>query len=225
MSIRHTSDGSPPEDTSLDATRSSLLVRVRDWADERSWREFHQRYHKLIVSMALQAGLTQTEAEDVLQETLLSIAKKMPGFVYDRKEGSFGNWIRAVTRHRILDAFRRRQPSDTRVEPLLESPGSDVGMPPGPGQAVAGALVDERGWDEAWNNAWQATVLEAALERVRFRSRPEHFQIFYYSFVRELPALAVSRTLGVGLAQVYVVRHRLMRELKDEVARLMTELC
>ena len=99
-----------PDPRFQDGTRSSLLVRIRDWADERSWREFHQRYHRLILAMALQSGLSREEAEDVIQETLLSIAKKMPGFVYDRTEGSFENWIRSVTRHRILDQFRKRQP-------------------------------------------------------------------------------------------------------------------
>lgn len=211
-------------DTSRDATRSSLLMRVRNWADERSWREFHQRYHRLIVSMALKSGLTHAEAEDVLQETLLSIAKKMPGFVYDRQEGSFESWIRAVTRHRILDQFRRRQPCDASSDSPTLAPDTDAGKVPMSVRVVEPELLDDGGWDEAWDAAWRATVLETALQRLRFRSRPEHFQIFHYSFVREMPALAVSRTLGVGMAKVYVVRHRLMRELKDEVARLMAEL-
>ena len=177
-----------------------------------------------MVGHAHRQQLVRAEAQDVLQETLLSIAKKMPGFVYDRQEGSFEGWIRAVTRHRILDQFRLRQPCDAHSESPPVHTDTDAGEAPMSAGVVDPGLLDGGGWDEAWDAAWQATVLEAALQRLRFRSRPEHFQIFHYSFVRELPALAVSRTLGVGLAKVYVVRHRLMRELKDEVARLMVEL-
>ena len=211
-------------DPSRQATRSSLLMRVRDWADERSWREFHQRYHRLILAMALQSGLTRAEAEDVIQETLLSIAKKMPGFVYDREVGSFERWIRAVTRHRILDQFRKRQPGEGDPEALLNPVETVEGEVLPEALTHEPALLDDGGWDAAWDAAWQTTVLEAAIQKLRFRSRPEHFQIFHYSFVKEMGAPAVSRMLGVGLAQVYVVRHRLMRELKDEVARLIVEM-
>lgn len=197
---------------------------MRDWADERSWREFHLRYHRLIVSMALKSGLTRSEADDVLQETLVSIAKKMPGFVYDRQQGSFESLIRAVTRYRILDQFRRRMPRDDAAEPEVQDTDTDPAGVPATEPAVEPALLDDGGWDEAWDHAWQVTVLEAALQRLRFRSRPEHFQIFHYSFVRELSALAVSRTLGVSLPKVYVVWHRLMRELKEEVSGLVKEL-
>ncbi len=212
-----------PDPRFHDGTRSSLLVRIRDWADERSWREFHQRYHRLILAMALQSGLSREEAEDVIQETLLSIAKKMPGFVYDRTEGSFENWIRSVTRHRILDQFRKRQPAEVDLEiPPTRTDTADEALHRPPATPVP-ATLDDGGWDAAWDDAWRATLLETALERLRFRSRPEHFQIFHYSFVRGMGARSVGRTLGVGLPQVYVVRHRLMRELKEEVARLMSE--
>ena len=70
-------------------TRSSLLDRLRNWEDQASWQEFFNTYWKFIYSMAIRSGLSEQEAEDGVQETVLSIAKKMPEFVYDPAVCSF----------------------------------------------------------------------------------------------------------------------------------------
>ena len=59
-------------------TRSSLLGRLVNWDDQESWREFFNTYWKLIYSVALKAGLTEDEAEEVVQETVITAAKRRP---------------------------------------------------------------------------------------------------------------------------------------------------
>ncbi len=49
-------------------TRDSLLSRLKDWNDRDSWKEFFETYWKLIYRTALQAGLNEAEAQDVVQE-------------------------------------------------------------------------------------------------------------------------------------------------------------
>ena len=44
---------------------------------------------KLIYGVARKAGLTDVEAQDVVQETMASVAKHMPTFKYDPVIGSF----------------------------------------------------------------------------------------------------------------------------------------
>ena len=59
-------------------TRASLLERLKDLDDQASWMEFYQTYHELIYSVARRAGLAEQEAEEVVQNTLISVARKMP---------------------------------------------------------------------------------------------------------------------------------------------------
>src|SRR5512134_273675 len=92
-------------------TRRSLLDRLRNWEDQSSWREFFNTYWKFIYGVAIRSGLSDQEAEDVVQETVLSVAKKMPEFVYDPARCSFKGWLMHVTRLRIMDQLRRRQPA------------------------------------------------------------------------------------------------------------------
>ena len=74
-------------------TRVSLLGRLKDWGDQRSWQDFYDTYHRLIHSVALKAGLTPTEAQDVVQETVLSVTKKIGDFRADPARGSFKGWL------------------------------------------------------------------------------------------------------------------------------------
>src|SRR5881396_1111589 len=87
-------------------TRQSLLSRLKDWDNHESWRDFFDTYWRLIYGLAVKSGLTNTEAEDVVQETLLAVAKEMPDFKYDPARGSFKGWLLEITRRRIANQVR-----------------------------------------------------------------------------------------------------------------------
>src|SRR5438552_2701565 len=55
------------------------------------------------------SGSVKPEAQDVVQETLLSVAKKIPEFKYDSRKGSFKTWLMCLIRWRIANQFRKRQ--------------------------------------------------------------------------------------------------------------------
>src|SRR6266487_4319585 len=55
-------------------------------------QRFFDIYWRLIYGVALRAGLTDAEAQDVVQETVISVAKHLPGFRYDPKVCSFKTW-------------------------------------------------------------------------------------------------------------------------------------
>src|SRR5690242_9572783 len=88
-------------------THWSLIERLKDWDDQTSWRDFFTTYRGLIYSVALKAGLTATEAQEVVQETVIAVAKKMPDFKCDRAAGSFKGFLLQITGRRITDQFRK----------------------------------------------------------------------------------------------------------------------
>src|SRR6185369_9433656 len=89
-------------------TRQSLLNRLKDWGDQSSWQDFFDTYWRLIYNVATKAGLTDTEAQEVVQETVIAVAKKIPEFETDPAHGSFSAWLMQLTRWRIADQFRKR---------------------------------------------------------------------------------------------------------------------
>ncbi len=91
-------------------TRESLLSRLKDWNDDASWKVFFDTYWRLIYNAATRAGLNDAEAQDVVQETVLSVLKAMPKFKYEPERGSFKSWLWQVTKRRIADLQRKRLP-------------------------------------------------------------------------------------------------------------------
>src|SRR5215472_3086238 len=104
-------------------TRYTLLSRLQNWEDNESWKDFFDTYWRLIYSVARKSGLTEAEAQDVVQETVISVAKHIHKFRRDRKLGSFKGWLRNLTRWRIADQLRKR----TRLAPAPDR--SDPGDP------------------------------------------------------------------------------------------------
>lgn len=200
----------PPDE--LIPTRRSLLTRLRDWEDRDGWKEFFDTYWRLIYGVALKAGLTETEAEEVVQETVVAVAKQMPTFRYDAA-GSFKAWLLQITRRRIVDQFRKRPP------------WQPVGGPPtdaGSSRTATAERVpaEELNLEPLWDAEWRQNLMEAALARVKARITPRQYQIFDLYVLKEWPVREVTRTLNVNAAQVYLARHRVSRLVREELLRL-----
>lgn len=199
-----------PEDE-LIPTRRSLLTRLKDWEDRDGWKEFFDTYWRLIYGVALKAGLTETEAEEVVQETVVAVAKQMPTFRYDAA-GSFKAWLLQITRRRIVDQFRKRQPWDNAALPA----GDDTSH-----TATAERIrAEEINLQPVWDEAWERNLMDAALQRVRTRITPRQYQIFDLYVLKEWPVREVTRTLNVNAAQVYLTKHRVSALVREELQRL-----
>src|ERR1700745_3125961 len=98
------------------ATRRSLVDRLANWDDQRRWQDFFDTYWKLIYSAAQKSGLTDAEAQEVVQETVITVAKKIDKLRYDPALGSFKGWLLQITRWRIADQFRRRDSVQSQRE-------------------------------------------------------------------------------------------------------------
>jgi len=82
-------------------TRRSLLSRLRNWDDQESWQEFFDTYWRLIYSAGIRAGLNEQDAEEVVQDTVVAVVRKMPDFKYDPATCSFKTWLWLVTRRTL----------------------------------------------------------------------------------------------------------------------------
>ncbi len=197
------------------STRRSLLSRLRRWDDHDSWREFFETYWRLIYDVAKNAGLNDAEAQDVVQETILSVAKQMPGFRYDSERGQFKAWLRQVTRRRIMDHLRRRY-----REPGGVSEGSETGPTAPLGNIESIPDPASESLDAIWDREWADHLASLALQRVKRRVRPEHFQIFELLVIQGWPVGKVAKDLDVSVPLIYVTRHRINAMLKKEVKAL-----
>jgi RNA polymerase sigma-70 factor (ECF subfamily) len=188
-------------------TRYSLLSRLQDRDDQDSWKDFFDTYWRLIYSFAIKSGLTDAEAQDVVQETVISVAKDIEKFKRDRTLGTFKGWLRNLTRWRIADQLRKRTRS------VLA--GNNISTPSANPDETAGPVNADL--EAIWEKDWQANLLEAAMERVKPRVKEEHYQMFDLNVVRQWPAGKVAQTLGVNIGRVYLAKYRVMALIKKEI--------
>jgi RNA polymerase sigma-70 factor (ECF subfamily) len=198
------------------ATHASLLERLKHLEDQGSWQEFYITYRKLIFSFALKHGLTPTEAEEAVQETVITVARNLPKFRYDPARCSFKTWLFNVTLWRIRDQLRKRHPNETS---LHRHPGDTDRM--GTVERIPGPEAEQP--TALWEEAWKRDLLERALERVKGQVAEKQFQIFDLYAQQGWPAREVARNLGVSLVRVYVTKHRVSTLLAKEIRRLKSE--
>ena len=196
-------------------TRASLLHRLKDWRDQVSWQKFFDTYWPLIYGVARRAGLSDGEAQDVVQETMVHVARHMPCFLYDPAQGSFKAWLLNLTRWRIIDQARKRPKlpapeataaRDDRVPPLEE-------------------LIDpaSHDLDALWEAEWQNNLLNAAVANIKRRVEPQTYQLFDFNVNKAWPAAKVAATFSVPVERVHLAKHRVTEMLRLEVERLERE--
>lgn len=197
-------------------TRKSLIARLENWEDQRTWDEFYQTYWKLIYSVAIKAGLRQDEAFDCVQETILSIAKQSKKQLYDPAQGSFKTWLMNMTRWRINDQFRKRKKDTAMIVGEWENDRKT---------AVIDRVEDPQGdvLSRLWNVEWKKNIADAALSRVKAQVSPKQYQIFDCYVIKQWDAKRVQDQLNVSMAQVYLAKHRVGSVLKKELSKLEDE--
>jgi RNA polymerase sigma-70 factor (ECF subfamily) len=170
-------------------TRSLLLERLKDVADEEGWREFVGLYREFIRRLALKARLTEHEAEDVVQEVLVSVARNIKGFKYDPAVSSFRHWLTKVIRWRIADQHKRRLRETlvfatplagrSRTHQVLQRIPDSETLPP----------------DEELEREWGRAIVAQALDRVKASVSSKQYQIYYLHVLKEKPVPEVCRRL------------------------------
>jgi len=198
-------------------TRQSLLSRLKDWDDHESWKSFFDAYWRLIYNAAIKSGLTDAEAQDAVQETLISVMKSLPSFEYDPKKGSFKVWLLNQTKWRISDQKRKRQ---REIEHRRgESSATDE-------TATVERVADPAGveLEAMWDEEWERNLIGAAIERVKKKVDPRQYQIFDLYVFKGWTVSRVAATLRVNPGRVYLSKHRIGPLIKRELAYLRTKM-
>jgi len=203
-------------------TRHSLLNRLKDWGDQTSWQDFFNTYSRLIYNVAVKAGLSDTEAQEVVQETVIAVARKIGEFKADPAHGSFSAWLMQLTRWRIADQFRKRNKVGqvSRLSEAGEMPAirSDDTGSTGPIERVPDPA--SLTLDAVWHTEWEKHLMDAALERVKQQVSPRQFQMFDLHVLQNRSVQEAARTLQVSVASIYMAKHRVARLVNKEIRKL-----
>jgi RNA polymerase sigma factor (sigma-70 family) len=186
----------------LQTTRHTLLRRVRDVQDADAWEEFVGLYTPLLYRYARARGLDHDQAEEIAQQCMCDVARKMPEFEYDPRRGRFKGWLKTIANNNITSALRKHRP---RLADSVE---------------LQREQIREKSVEEIWEQQWQQEHFTYALDLVRQDVKHETFEAFRLLVIEELPVLETAERLGLTTNQVYVAKHRVIHRIKAKIAEL-----
>jgi RNA polymerase sigma factor (sigma-70 family) len=197
----------PESEEPTNATRPSLLLRLRNSRDSEAWRTFVETYTPLVYAYCRRRGLQASDVADVTQEVMAQVLRSIPDFTYQPQRGRFRDWLGTITRTKLARFLSRNaragkgEGGDARAEELtwqVEAPESDT----------------------LWTEGFHARVLEVAMKRARPDFQEVTWTIFERAWVRGQAAPEVARELGVPIESVYIAKSRVLKRLRTEVVTL-----
>ena len=198
---------------SLPETRHSLLVRLAAPEDAQAWREFASIYERAIFRYSKSRGLQDADAEEVVQQVLSTVHRKIGDWRPTGRPGAFRAWLLQTARRTSLKALRDRTRCDRAAggTSVLEKLG----------QAPAGAGA-EIGLEDEDLNDWRKWAFCVAASQAEKEVEPTTWQAFWLTAVEERSASETAAELGIKIGSVYTAKCRVLARIK-EIASVMRE--
>lgn len=190
-------------------TRPSLLIALRNPANDPAWQEFIQLYTPLVFGYCVRRTPQEADAADVTQEVMKTVARSIQQFEYDPTRGTFRAWLFQVTRSKLnnFHSARMRQPlpsGDTSAELLLEEIPSD--------EETA-----------VWDAEFRKRLFDIAAQQVQKEFEPRSWSAFWRTGVEGEPVAEVAKCLSMTAGAVYIARSRITARLHQKVAEMASE--
>ena len=189
-------------------THPSLLVRLRDRADEQAWCEFTEIYGPLVLQLAKRRGLQEADAQDLVQEVFRAVARAIDRYDPDPALGSFRGWLSRIAGNLIINLFvaQKRHPrgtGETDVLRLMEEQ-------PDPSREESTLFEQE----------YRRSLLAWAAERVRPAFSELAWQAFWQTGVLGKSPRVVAQDLGMSLGTVYQYKSRVVSRIRREIEQV-----
>jgi RNA polymerase sigma-70 factor (ECF subfamily) len=184
-------------------TTTQLLDALHDSANEPVWLQIDARYRPVVTAMARRLGLTDSDSDEVAQQTLAEFVKAYGEGRYDRSKGRLSSWILGIAHHSIIRVLKRSKRENATTTSL-------------------GEVVDEPALRSIWADERDRAILSQALEVLRGESGVDDRTLlaFELTSLRGVPAPEAAEQCGMSVDQVYVAKSRIVKRLKALVEQL-----
>jgi RNA polymerase sigma factor (sigma-70 family) len=182
-------------------TRVTLLGRLANPQDKEAWDEFVALYGPFIFNFARRRLPQDEDAADIMQEALSAV---LVGH-YERPKGRFQKWLLTILLNKIRDFHAAR----ARRAEVLGAAGMEL-RPEEESDRV----------EEEWAQERRRHLFHAAARRVQGRVNADHWKVFVRTALENQTGQQVAQALGVSVTNVYAIKSRILKEIKEEIDRL-----
>jgi RNA polymerase sigma factor (sigma-70 family) len=190
-------------------TPRSLLDRIADGNNSPAWPRFLTIYRPLLRRWLGPYLLQDADADDIVQDVLLVVIAKMPGFKHDGGPGAFRSWLRRIMTHRLQTHWRKsvRRPAGG---PLFDH--------------MLDQLADDQSTlAKRWDDEHDQHLVAVLLETIRDEFQPTTWDAFWRTAILQQPVTDAASALAISPNAVFIARSRILQRLRQEAAGLIDE--
>jgi RNA polymerase sigma-70 factor (ECF subfamily) len=185
-----------------------LLNRVRADPQSPDWQRLVQLYEPLIRGWLGRQNVMGQDADDVSQEVLTVVVRRLPEFEHNQRTGAFRNWLKAITVNCLRDHWRGKKYRPTQGDSDLQSwlkeledPNSDL--------------------SRLWDQEHDRHVTKHLLEQLRDEFETKTWQAFSRVALDGIPASQAAAELGLTTNAVFIAKSRVLARLRQEAEGLV----
>jgi RNA polymerase sigma-70 factor (ECF subfamily) len=191
-------------------TALSFLEQLRQDETPGQWACFVDLYTPLLQAwLRRYDDLSAADAEDIVQEVLLTVSQELPRFEHNHKPGAFRNWLRQILVHRLRRFWDARQRQPQAVG------GSDFA------KQLQELQDDASRISQIWDEEHNRHVMQQLLGLVRSRVAPQTWEAFHLLVIEATPPAEAAERLGMPLSSVYVAKWRVLQALRKAAEGLV----
>ncbi len=197
----------------MDQTRLSLIRNLGD-SDSDRWEEFDRIYRPLISNWLRRYAVQVYDADDIAQDVMTSVARRIDDFDHNGRVGAFRNWLRTITVNASQRYFQKanRSPqvagADSSFQEMLDQLQD-------PGSQLSGEF----------NRQHDQYVLVGLLNTVSSQFQPETIKTFRLHVLEGVSASEVASRMGITPHAVYMAKSRVLHSLRKIAADWIDEMC
>ena len=186
-------------------TTTETLLKGLAAGSESRWARFYRDYAPFLESVVLNKCpfLSHADAEEIVSETMIDIAKMMPTYQYDKeKKGAFHSLLAKIAQNKAIDRFRRDERYAAALEKFVQEP----------------IVISD--------DDWQRETFDMALRRVfADPTIRESSKVAFRRVVQQgEDVTAVARDLGLEANAIYQIKSRMKEQLQEEVRKIQESL-
>ena len=161
-----------------DADFADRILAIAERNDRAAFGELFEHFGPRIKTYFIRAGMAAAQAEDLAQETMLTVWRKAPQF--DRARAGASTWIFVIARNLRIDLFRRQRSEQSALAEPLEQIAAPVSA------------------DDTVDTAQREARVRAALSQLS----AEQASVVRLSFFSDTPHGEIAAQLGIPLGTV-----------------------
>ncbi len=189
-------------------TSTHLLEGLKEADNVTIWTEFDNRYRPMIVRYARRFGLSESDAQDAAQQSLIAFCDSYRKGKYDRDKGRLRIWLFGIARNQILNTRRKKRGKEVQIPEASKA------------THFFDKIEDEDQLEQAWDEEWRQAVLQQCLEAVRSEFDGKTVEAFELFAWKGLPAQQVADQLGMTANAVFLVKHRVMKRIRELLPKM-----